>query len=70
MEVQRPPLPSLTVEVQSHVAANTVRCLSLGIPTGIRRGLVVTDTGAPLTTRVGDDVLGARPENGQGSSGE
>jgi len=58
LHVQRPPLPPLTVEVQSHVAPHTVRCLSLGLPTGIRRGLVVTDTGGPLTTRVGDDVLG------------
>ncbi|HEY1296912.1 MAG TPA: F0F1 ATP synthase subunit beta [Chloroflexota bacterium] len=56
--VQRPPLTPLTVEVQSHIAPHTVRCLSLGVPTGIRRGLTVTDTLGPLTTPVGDVVLG------------
>src|SRR6516165_9996925 len=58
LEVLRPPLPPLTLEVQSHISPQTVRCLSLDVPTGIRRGLVVRDTGEPLTTRVGDDVLG------------
>jgi F-type H+-transporting ATPase subunit beta len=56
--VERPPLPPLTIEVQSHVGPGSVRCLSLGVTTGIRRGLVVRDTGGPLSTRVGDDVLG------------
>jgi F-type H+-transporting ATPase subunit beta len=56
--VERSPLPPLTIEVQSHVGPGSVRCLSLGVTTGIRRGLVVRDTGGPLTTRVGDDVLG------------
>src|SRR5579871_2808143 len=58
LAVERPPLPPLTLEVQSHISPHTVRCLSLDVPTGIRRGLAVTDTGGPLTTRVGDDVLG------------
>ena len=34
LQVRRPPLPPLTVEVQSHVTPSTVRCLSLGVPTG------------------------------------
>jgi F-type H+-transporting ATPase subunit beta len=56
--VERPRLPPLPVEVQAHLGLGTVRCLSLGVPTGIRRGLRVTDTGAPLMTCVGDVVLG------------
>jgi F-type H+-transporting ATPase subunit beta len=56
--VERPPLSALTIEVQSHLEPGSVRCLSLGVTTGIRRGLVVRDTGGPLATRVGDDVLG------------
>jgi F-type H+/Na+-transporting ATPase subunit beta len=56
--VERPPLPPLTLEVQSHIAPGTVRCMCLGVPTGVRRGLVVKDTGGPLLVRVGDDVLG------------
>jgi len=43
--VQRPPLAPLTVEVQSHVSPGTARCLCLGVPTGVRRGLVVKNTG-------------------------
>ncbi len=58
LSVQRPPLPPLTLEVQSHISPNTVRCLSLSVPTAIRRGLTVIDSGAPIMTRVGDDVLG------------
>src|SRR5579871_3387783 len=56
--VERTPLPPLILEVQSHIAPGTARCLCLGVPTGMRRGLHGRDTGGPLMTRVGDDLLG------------
>jgi len=56
--VRRDGRPPLAVEVQAHLAPNSVRCIALGTPTGMRRGLAVEDTGAPVLVPVGDPVLG------------
>lgn len=45
-------------EVQSHLDAATARAVALGNTTGLRRGVAVRTTGAPLTVPVGDAVLG------------
>lgn len=56
--VNRSDLPPLPVEVHAHLTTSEVRCLTLGSPQGLRRGLEVTDTGGPLSVPVGDATLG------------
>lgn len=48
----------LILEVQEHVDANTVRTIAMGSTTGLQRGLVVEDTGAPIKVPVGKPTLG------------
>ena len=49
---------TLVLEVQSHLNETTVRCISLGPGSGLRRGLVVRDTGLPVLIPVGSATLG------------
>jgi len=56
--VRRGDRPPLAVEVQAHLSPTSVRCIALGAPTGVRRGLEVQDTGAPVMVPVGEAVLG------------
>lgn len=48
----------VTLEVQQHIGDHTVRAVALGSTDGLRRGLKVTDTGAPISVPVGDPTLG------------
>ncbi|WP_374576243.1 F0F1 ATP synthase subunit beta [Phenylobacterium sp.] len=48
----------LVVEVQSHLDDTTVRGVALQTTGGLRRGVRVRATGQPITTPVGDPVLG------------
>ncbi len=48
----------LTLEVEQQLSADEVRCIALGPTDGLTRGLVVTDTGAPITVPVGEPTLG------------
>jgi len=48
----------ITSEVAQHLGDNTVRALVLGPTEGMCRGMVVDDTGAPITVPVGEAVLG------------
>ena len=48
----------LTGEVQQHLGGSKVRCVALGSTDGLRRGLDVVDTGAPLSVPVGLETLG------------
>ena len=56
--VRRGDGPPLAVEVQAHLSPTSVRCIALGAPTGVRRGLEVQDTGAAVRVPVGEAVLG------------
>lgn len=49
---------SLTAEVQQHVGNNWVRCLSMDITDGMKRGDRVVDTGDPILVPVGRSTLG------------
>jgi len=49
---------NLVVEVSMHLGDNHVRCVSMGPTDGLRRGLEVIDTGAPITIPVGNGTLG------------
>ena len=49
---------ALTLEVQQQLGDGVVRTIALGSSDGLRRGLVVTNTGAPITVPVGKATLG------------
>ena len=48
----------LVLEVAQHLGENTVRCIAMDATEGLVRGLVVSDTGAPILVPVGDANLG------------
>ncbi|MBO5525302.1 MAG: F0F1 ATP synthase subunit beta [Clostridia bacterium] len=49
---------TLTVEVEQHVGDNVVRCIAMSSTDGLKRGELVTDTGAPISVPVGEKTLG------------
>ncbi|KKR29867.1 MAG: ATP synthase subunit beta [Candidatus Woesebacteria bacterium GW2011_GWA1_39_8] len=49
---------NLTAEVQQHLEGGLVRTLVLGPAEGLKRGLLVYDTGAPIEVPVGKKTLG------------
>jgi F-type H+/Na+-transporting ATPase subunit beta len=60
----------LTLEVQQQLGDGVVRTIAMGISEGLKRGLAVESTGAPITVPVGEgtlgrimDVLGAPQDN-------
>ena len=48
----------LVCEVEQHIGENMVRTLALGSTDGLKRGLEVTDTHAPIQVPVGKETLG------------
>ncbi len=48
----------LTLEVQQHRGANLVRTIAMGSTDGLRRGMKVVDSGAPISVPVGKETLG------------
>ena len=51
-------LEGLTLEVQQQLGDGVVRTIALGSSDGLRRGLMVTNTGASITVPVGKATLG------------
>ncbi|MFZ4288332.1 F0F1 ATP synthase subunit beta [Variovorax sp. HJSM1_2] len=49
---------ALTLEVQQQLGDGVVRTIALGSSDGLRRGLMVTNTGLPITVPVGKATLG------------
>ncbi len=48
----------LVAEVQQHLGEGLVRAVSMGPTDGLKRGMKATDTGAPISVPVGEEVLG------------
>ena len=48
----------LTLEVQQHTGEGAVRAVAMSSTEGLKRGMLVTDTGAPISVPVGEGVLG------------
>ncbi len=48
----------LTLEVQQHLGDNWVRAVAMSSTEGLKRGLEVVDTGAPISMPVGPGVMG------------
>ena len=46
------------LEVASVIGGNTVRAVAMGTTNGLKRGMEVVDTGAPITVPVGPETLG------------
>src|SRR3972149_4619448 len=62
----------LTFEVEQQLGDGIVRCIALGSSDGLRRGMTVVSTGAPISVPVGQGTLGrimdvlGRPIDGGG----
>ncbi|MDF9393204.1 MULTISPECIES: F0F1 ATP synthase subunit beta [Methylococcus] len=48
----------LVLEVQQQLGDGVVRCIAMGSTDGVRRGVAVTNTGAPISVPVGTETLG------------
>jgi F-type H+-transporting ATPase subunit beta len=48
----------LTFEVEQQLGDGVVRCIAMGSADGLRRGMKVTNTGAPISVPVGQGTLG------------
>src|SRR5919112_222513 len=48
----------LTLEVQQQLGDGVVRTIALGSSEGLRRGMMISNTGAPITVPVGKATLG------------
>ncbi len=48
----------LTLEVQQQMGDGVVRCIAMGSSDGLKRGLEVGNTGAPISVPVGEGTLG------------
>ena len=63
---------NLVIEVAQHLGDNACRCIAMDQTDGLVRGMVVTDTGLPITIPVGEGALGrimnvvGRPVDGLG----
>jgi len=49
---------TLTLEVQQHLGEGWVRAIAMSSTEGLKRGMAVTATGAPISVPVGEEVLG------------
>lgn len=49
---------NLVLEVQQHLGDGVVRAVAMDSTDGLKRGVKVSDTGAPISVPVGDEVLG------------
>lgn len=58
LRVERPNSTPLVLEVQQHLSGNAVRTVAMDSTDGLRRGVTVTNTGAPITVPVGPSTLG------------
>jgi len=48
----------LVLEVEQHIGSNVARTVAMGSTDGLKRGDIVTDTGAAISVPVGDATLG------------
>ena len=58
LEIPRENGGNLVLEVEKHLGQNLVRCVSMDTTDGLRRGLPVRATGAPIMVPVGPKTLG------------
>ena len=49
---------TLVLETEQHIGSNAVRTVAMGATDGLKRGLEVVNTGAPISVPVGEETLG------------
>ena len=57
-EVDGSPAKKLTLEVQQHLGGGWVRAIAMSSTDGLKRGMEITNTAAPISVPVGEGVLG------------
>jgi len=57
-EIDGSPSKKLTLEVQQDLGGGWVRAIAMSSTEGLKRGMTITNTGAPISVPVGDGVLG------------
>ena len=58
LEVKLNDKEKLVLEAHQHTGSNKVRAVAMGSTDGLRRGMEVIDTGAPINVPVGQETLG------------
>ena len=58
LSVKRSNGGTLVIEVQQHIGEDTVRCVAMDSTDGLRRGMEVSATGAPISMPAGQQIRG------------
>jgi F-type H+-transporting ATPase subunit beta len=58
LEIKRPGISPLILEVQRHLGENSVRTIAMDSTDGLTRGIECVDTGSPIAMPVGEAVRG------------
>jgi len=58
IEVDGLPAKKLTLEVQQHLGGGWVRAIAMSSTEGLKRGMAITNTAAPISVPVGEGILG------------
>ena len=58
IEVDGEPAKKLTLEVQQQLGGDWVRAIAMSSTEGLKRGMTITNTAAPITVPVGEGILG------------
>ena len=58
LEIKRDDGSILVVECEQHIGENTVRTIAMDSTDGLRRGMDVVATGAPISMPIGDQIKG------------
>ena len=58
IEVDGVPAKKLTLEVQQQLGGDWVRAIAMSSTEGLKRGMTITNTAAPITVPVGEGILG------------
>lgn len=58
LEIKRDDGTTLVVECQQHIGENTVRAIAMDSTDGLRRGMKVVATGAPIVMPIGEQIKG------------
>jgi F-type H+/Na+-transporting ATPase subunit beta len=58
IEIPGSPAKKLTLEVQQHLGGSWVRAIAMSSTEGLKRGMTVTNTAAPISVPVGEGILG------------
>lgn len=58
LTIEREGGTKVTLEVSQHLGLNRARCISMTDTSGLKRGMDVENTGAPISVPVGEETLG------------